>query len=92
MSDCERCGNNHDLMSKEWTLAGFLCVFRTDRPDEWRMDDFMRMSLKLEQENKRLRDALKNIKHITLKSDEFTFKDAINDCYLISRQALEETK
>jgi hypothetical protein len=59
---CYKCGNNHNLGSANWTLAGKLCANRADRPNEWTMDDFIREALKQEQEIKRLREALEEIK------------------------------
>ena len=48
MKKCHRCGNDHDLPSKEWTLAGHLCAWRSERPDEWTMDEFIQKALKME--------------------------------------------
>lgn len=60
MGICEVCGNDHDLSSNKWTLSGHLCDWRADRPDEWKMDEFIQMALKLEAEVARLTEVNAN--------------------------------
>jgi len=90
MSECWRCGNDHDKSSAEWNLLGHLCSWRAERPDEWKMDEFIHMAKKdnsdllaAQVEAARLREALKPFAEAFEKHGKFIYDHIQGDEELI---------
>jgi len=74
------------------TLSEQLSKYRSDRPDEWNMDEFIRDAKLLENKNKELVDALKEITEycgVVNFGSYVQMKEAILDSMAVAEAALK---
>ena len=80
-----------DGVEAESKLGKLIQAFRCDRPDEWTMDDFIRMAEDMHKEITRLREAEKDAARMNwLESNGFSIEMADYNRISCSRSAIDQ--